>query len=95
MDTLGTMQPDTRNPVLAREMETLGMTENRYSGIPTIQRELREAGLREAVFADSRNEFVVTFYNTESELRDMENDKESKALLEFCRELRSRKEIAD
>ncbi len=95
LDTLGTMQPDTRNPVLARAMETLGMTENRYSGIPTMQRELREAGLREAVFADSRNEFMVTFYNAEAESGVIENEEESKALLEFCREPRSRKEIAD
>lgn len=95
LDTLGTMQPDTRNPVLARAMETLGLTENRYSGIPTMQRELREAGLKEAVFADSRNEFMVTFYNTEAEPQNMEELRESKALLEFCREPRSRKEIAD
>lgn len=65
LDKLGKVQPDTRNPVLARAMETLGVTENRYSGIPTIQRELRLAGMKEAVFADSRDEFVVTFYNNE------------------------------
>lgn len=94
LDTLGKTQPDTRNPVLARAMETLGFTENRYSGIPTMQRELREAGLREAVFADSRNEFVVTFYNEEAKLSEVEEN-EGRNLLEFCREPRSRKEIAD
>lgn len=46
LDKLGKIQPDTRNPVLARAMETLGITENRYSGIPTMQRELRLAGMR-------------------------------------------------
>ncbi|MBP3488519.1 MAG: DNA helicase [Roseburia sp.] len=94
LDTLGKAQPDTRNPVLARAMETLGFTENRYSGIPTMQRELREAGLREAVFADSRNEFVVTFYNEEAKPSEVEEN-ESRNLLAFCREPRSRKEIAD
>lgn len=94
LDTLGKTQPDTRNPVLARAMETLGLTENRYSGIPTMQRELREAGLREAVFSDSRNEFVVTFYNEEAKPAQIEEN-ESRSLLEFCSEPRSRKEIAD
>ena len=95
LDTLGKMQPDTRNPVLARALETLGITENRYSGIPTIQRELRTAGLREAVFADSRNEFVVTFYNEEGTEQKAVINRSQEALLEFCREERSRKEIAD
>lgn len=95
LDTLGKMQPDTRNPVLARALETMGITENRYSGIPTIQRELREAGLREAVFADSRNEFVVTFYNEEEMEQKAVINRSQEALLEFCREERSRKEIAD
>lgn len=57
------MQPDTRNPVLARALETLGITENRYSGIPTIQGELHNAGMQETVFLNSRNKFAVTFYN--------------------------------
>lgn len=95
LDTLGKMQPDTRNPVLARAMETLGMTENRYSGIPTIQRELRQAGLPEAVFADSRNEFVITFYNADAKPDRIEIEADGKTLLEFCKEPRSRKEIAD
>lgn len=38
VDQLGKMQPDTRNPVLALELETLGITENRYSGIPTYEK---------------------------------------------------------
>lgn len=94
LDNLGKFQPDTRNPVLARAMETLGITENRYSGIPTIQRELKKAGLREASFLNSRNEFMVTFYND-----DFENNTVypigSKDILDFCKEPRSRQEIAD
>ena len=39
IDQLGKMQPDTRNPVLDDALEVLGVTENRYSGIPTIRRE--------------------------------------------------------
>lgn len=100
LDQLGKMQPETRNPVLARALETLGVTENRYSGIPTIQRELRHAHLPAAVFADSRNEFCVTFYNGEPEnaflagpMRPANSRQEE--LLEFCRKPRTRKEIAD
>ena len=42
IDQLGKVQPDTRNPVLASELEVLGITENRYSGIPTIRKELEK-----------------------------------------------------
>lgn len=100
LDKLGKVQPDTRNPVLARAMETLGITENRYSGIPTIQRELRNAGMREAVFSDSRNEFAVTFYNKEEqqELRNIDmvilSEGEVQGIVEFCRTPKSRNEIA-
>ena len=51
-DQLGKVQPDTRNPVLAAALEVLGIAENRYSGIPTIRREMREYGLQEPIFAD-------------------------------------------
>ena len=95
IDKLGKVQPDTRNPVLARAMETLGLVENRYSGIPTIQREMRNAGLREAVFADSRNEFSVTFYNDEKREISLLDAKQEQRILEFCEIPRSRKEIAD
>lgn len=100
LNQLGRVQPDTRNPVLARALETLNLTENRYSGIPTIQRELRNAGMREAAFADSRREFVVTFYNDEAELiPEMIHEarvylNEEEAILDYCREPRSRHEIA-
>lgn len=95
IDKLGKVQPDTRNPVLARAMETLGITENRYSGIPTIQRELKKANMKAAVFADSRNEFSVIFYNEEKVTVTHTLYSEDNQLLEFCREPRTRKEIAD
>ena len=62
VDQLGRMQPDTRNPALAMALEVLGITENRYSGIPTIRRAMAEYHLREPKFADERGSFVVTFY---------------------------------
>lgn len=80
-------------------METLGITENRYSGIPTIQRELRLAGMAEAVFSNSRNEFAVTFYNNEVRQEMLISDfiissGEVSGILEFCKVPRSRSEIA-
>ena len=95
IDKLGKVQPDTRNPVLARALETLGITENRYSGIPTIRRELKQAGMRDAEFMDSRSEFCVTFYNGVQREVHFTDRTEEQDLLEFCREPRSRKEIAD
>ena len=45
--------------------ENLLKAENRYSGIPTIRREMKARGLPEPAFENRRNEFVVTLYNGE------------------------------
>lgn len=94
LEQLGRMQPDTRNPVLARAMETLGYTENRYSGIPTIRRVLKEAGMPEPVFQNLRNQFCVIFYKKQVE-PEISVPTPERDLLEFCKIPRSRKEIAD
>lgn len=93
IDQLGKTQPDTRNPVLAVAMETLRLTENRYSGIPTIRSEMSRAGLPEPKFEDTRGTFVVTLYNSSPE-SDKNNDLE-KAILDFCATPRTRQEISD
>ena len=96
VDKLGKVQPDTRNPVLARAMETLGKTENRYSGIPTMIMEMKKAGMKEPVFENLRNEFAVTFYNaTEAEAETDEQEEPEKDLLAFCKEPKTRAEIAE
>ena len=94
VDQLGKMQPDTRNPVLALELETLGITENRYSGIPTIRKEMEKYGLPEPVFADERGSFIVTFYKEAVESLT-ETDEETERLLLFCKIPRTRKEICE
>lgn len=63
VEQLGVARPDLRNPALAVMAESLTGAENRYSGIPTIRKEMAEAGLPEPVFENRRNEFVVVFYN--------------------------------
>ena len=96
VEDLGVARPDLRNPALATMCEHRLKTENRYSGIPTIRREMALAGLPEPVFENRRNEFVVTLFNgsdgaqAEEELTDR-----AAGLLEFCSEPRSRQEIAD
>lgn len=100
VDQLGKAQPDTRNPVLVTAMETLGKTENRYSGIPTIRHTMEQHSLPEPVFENTISSFKVILYNTlGSQPYGTEPAKEDKAiadekgLLIFCRTPRSREEI--
>lgn len=62
IDQLGKVQPDTRNPVIASELEVLKITENRYSGIPTIRRTMQEYSLPQPEFLDERGSFIVKLY---------------------------------
>ena len=95
VDQLGKMQPDTRNPVLALALETLRITENRYSGIPTIRREMEKFHLREPEFADERGSFTVTFYKAGNISKAEPEPEEANNLLVFCRTPRTRKEICE
>ena len=63
VEQLGVARPDLRNPALAVMAESLTGAENRYSGIPTIRREMAKFGLPAPRFENRRNEFVVTLYN--------------------------------
>ena len=93
VEQLGHARPDLRNPALAVMTEVLVGAENRYSGIPTIRREMSAHNLPEPVFENRRNEFVVTLYNQVQEKPDQPSDP-ARTLLDFCKEPRSRKEIA-
>lgn len=97
---LGKVQPDTRNPVLAGALEVLGITENRYSGIPTIRKVMKEYGLPQPVFSDERGSFIVRF-GKEPEKDMMANSPDGAAkyvdkdLISFCETPRSRDEICE
>lgn len=100
VDQLGKVQPDTRNPVLATTMEILSLTENRYSGIPTIYSSMREAGNPDPVFDSSRGLFTVTLYKRASSVEQLEtiqgedlSDIEQ-LILEFCKVPRTRTQLA-
>lgn len=70
LDALGKVRPDTRNSALANILELLQVTENRYSGIPTIYHELEKAQLPPPVFAVRHGEFVVTFKSKIAQVYD-------------------------
>lgn len=93
VEQLGHARPDLRNPALAVMTEVLVGAENRYSGIPTIRREMAAHNLPEPVFENRRNEFVVILYNGVS-VEPRQELSEEAMLLEYCREPRNRKEIA-
>lgn len=93
LSQLGEKQADTRNPVLATALETMKVTENRYSGIPTIRREMREAGLPMPQFENKRDSFCVTLFGERKNSYNKSIDEES--ILTFCSTQRSREEIAN
>lgn len=102
VNDLGKVQPDTRNPVIATIMETLGETENRYSGIPTVRRLLDEADMPEPLFESFRGQFAVTLRNERSpQTRNIDvrpdlglTDAQKRIALFCAEEPRSRQEIA-
>ena len=91
IDTLGKIQPDTRNPDLATALEVMDVTENRYSGIPTIRRELKEHGLPAPEFRDERGEFTVCFRLGKKNM----DAGTGKDIINFCKIPRTRQEIAE
>lgn len=96
IDQLGKVQPDTRNPVIASELEVLKVTENRYSGIPTIRRMMQEYDLQQPEFIDERGSFIVKLYKDVMEQTAVEMDRvDNRELLLFCKTPRTRKEISD
>ena len=98
VEQLGHSRPDLRNPALAVMAETLTDAENRYSGIPTIRREMAAYSLPEPVFENRRSEFVVILSNGTGQAEassPLEALEDSDKLLAFCRTPRTRQEIAE
>ena len=96
IDQLGKVQPDTRNPVIASELEVLKITENRYSGIPTIRRMMQEYDLQQPEFLDERGSFIVKLYKKVIEQKvDETEEVDNRKLILFCKTPRTRKEISD
>ena len=91
LDQLGNAALDIRNPYIAGALELFIQSENRYSGIPTMRREMRLSGLKPPVFESWRGVFRVTFYNTPAA---EDSDSLTQRILDFCSEPKSRTELA-
>jgi ATP-dependent DNA helicase RecG len=101
VEQLGYAKMDLRNPALAVMAEAITGSENRYSGIPTIQRAMRDFGLKPPEFINVRGTFTVILYNNATPavnspllLGGMLTDKEEE-LIRFLKVPRTRQEIAD
>ena len=71
----------------------MGVTENRYSGIPTIRKEMSDGKHPAPEFSAIHGEFKVCLRNEVIEVASR-TDKQA-VLLEYLRTPRSKKEIAD
>ncbi|MCI5578698.1 MAG: putative DNA binding domain-containing protein [Oscillospiraceae bacterium] len=91
LDRLGKVAADTRNPFLANALEVIDVTENRYSGIPTVCNAMKNAGLPEPKFENERGVFRVTLYNSLDTTPLITNNEAD--LLMFCQTPRTRAEI--
>ena len=89
VESLGRERLETRNSVLADILEVLEVTENRYSGIPTIRKEMRDYNLPQPVFLSQRGEFKVILRNSFSD----NHDDVISSLLDYCLTPRTRDEI--
>ena len=91
IDALGKVHPETRNAALANMIELLNITENRYSGIPTMRREFLNAGLPAPNFSVIHGEFKVVmrngYLNNSGSMED--------SILDFCEIPRSRAELIE
>jgi ATP-dependent DNA helicase RecG len=94
IDKPSRIQADTRNKTLISVLETLHVVENRYSGIPTIRKQCRDAGLPPPIFSSDRGMFKVIMYNGLSN-QDQKSIGVDAKILEFCQIPRTRKELSE
>ena len=92
LDELGKVHSDIRNPFIASILEILEVTENRYSGIPTIYAEMKKAGLMEPKFESVRGTFKVTLYN--SKKTDIINGDFVSKIKAYCKTPRTKESLA-
>lgn len=92
IDDLGKVRSDIRNPFIASILEVLEVTENRYSGIPTIYAEMKKAELMEPVFENLRGTFKVTLYN--SKKKELLNDDFVSKIKSYCKTPRTKESLA-
>ena len=92
IDELGKVHSDIRNPFLASTLEVLELTENRYSGIPTIYAEMKKANLMDPLFENDRGTFKVTLFNKKK--NDELNQDFTDKIKTYCKTPRTKESIA-
>ena len=89
INELGKTIADTRNPFIAKAMEIIGETENRFSGIPIIRRQMSEFRLPAPVFESRRGSF-------KQETSESKNDNSlSRQILDYCSVWRTRADLKE
>lgn len=97
LNDLGKVPGDTRNPFIANNLEVMIDTENRFSGIPTIREEMKNAMLPPPLFENLRGNFRATLFLNKKAVTPKDNADvtiEDK-ILHFCTEPKSKEEIAE
>lgn len=94
IDDLGRLRADTRNKNLIAILETMKQVENRYSGIPTIKKEMEKASLAKPLFISEKGLFKTILYNKEI-VENMKLSNIEKMICDFCKTPRTKKEIAE
>jgi len=89
VDSLGKTHPETRNAVLANILELMKITENRYSGIPTMRKECADSGIPSPEFSVIHGEFKVVLRNGYYSAAS----KSDTDIISFCSTPRSRAEL--
>lgn len=98
IDNLGKIHADTRNQTLTNILEILKVSENRYSGIPTIRLEMDRYHLPAPIFESKRGSFIVTLNNNITG-KILQNHSSSiikeRSVEYFCKTPRTRNEISE
>jgi ATP-dependent DNA helicase RecG len=105
VDELGEVHPNTRNAKLASTIELLEQTENRFTGIPLMRKEMEATNLPAPEFINRNSEFTVILKNDidkrlntqgNSGIEKLKNlsDTEMK-IYEYCKTSKTKKEISD
>lgn len=96
IEEIGKTHSDIRNQTLVTTLEILKKAENRYSGIPTIRKEMKELKLQPPIFENNRGVFKVILKNSKAEVDEPKDpDKIKKEIFEFLKQPRSRAELVE
>lgn len=95
LSALGRMNIGKRNAFLVDTLEALHKTENRNSGIATMQAECRLSGIPDPLFCEVHGEFRVVFRNCmPADKVVYDRSRSDETILAYCEIPRTREELA-